>query len=82
MAVTFDTTLAGIAKPYPKIELHVHLEGTVRAHTLLQIAKRNDYPLPADTVEGLAELYRFRDFLRPPVVPALAVYAEPETADV
>jgi aminodeoxyfutalosine deaminase len=50
------------ATPYPKIELHVHLEGTVRAHTLLQIAKRNDYPLPADTVEGLAELYRFRDF--------------------
>jgi aminodeoxyfutalosine deaminase len=50
------------AAPYPKIELHVHLEGTVRAHTLLQIAKRNDYPLPADTVEGLADLYRFRDF--------------------
>jgi aminodeoxyfutalosine deaminase len=48
--------------PYPKIELHVHLEGTVRAHTLLDIARRNDYPLPADTVEGLAELYRFRDF--------------------
>jgi len=47
---------------YPKIELHVHLEGTVRAATLLEIAKRNDYPLPADTVEGLAELYRFRDF--------------------
>jgi aminodeoxyfutalosine deaminase len=48
--------------PYPKIELHVHLEGTVRAPTLLEIAKRNDYPLPADTVEGLAELYRFKDF--------------------
>ncbi len=48
--------------PYPKIELHVHLEGTVRAHTLLEIAKRNDYPLPADTVEGLQELYRFTDF--------------------
>jgi len=47
---------------YPKIELHVHLEGTVRAHTLLEIARRNDYPLPADTVEGLAELYHFRDF--------------------
>ena len=47
---------------YPKIELHVHLEGTVRAATLLEIAKRNDYALPADTVEGLAELYRFRDF--------------------
>ena len=48
--------------PYPKIELHVHLEGTVRPATLLSIAKRNDYALPADTVEGLADLYRFRDF--------------------
>jgi aminodeoxyfutalosine deaminase len=48
--------------PYPKIELHVHLEGTVRPVTLLEIARRNDYALPANTVEGLAELYRFRDF--------------------
>ena len=47
---------------YPKIELHVHLEGTVRAPTLLEIARRNDYPLPADTVEGLAGLYRFTSF--------------------
>jgi aminodeoxyfutalosine deaminase len=47
---------------YPKIELHVHLEGTVRPATLLEIARRNDYALPAETVEGLAELYDFRDF--------------------
>jgi aminodeoxyfutalosine deaminase len=47
---------------YPKIELHVHLEGTVRAETLLEIARSNEYPLPADTVEGLAELYEYRDF--------------------
>jgi aminodeoxyfutalosine deaminase len=51
-----------VSRPYPKIELHVHLEGTVRAHTLLEIARRNDYALPADTVEGLAGLYAFRDF--------------------
>src|SRR5215469_1886674 len=49
-------------KSYPKIELHVHLEGTVRAGTLLQIAGRNGVPLPADTEEGLAGLYEFRDF--------------------
>jgi aminodeoxyfutalosine deaminase len=48
--------------PYPKIELHVHLEGTVRPPTLLQVARRNGLALPADTVEGLSELYRFRDF--------------------
>jgi aminodeoxyfutalosine deaminase len=48
--------------PYPKIELHVHLEGAVRADTLLEIAKRNDVALPADSTEGLRELYRFRDF--------------------
>ncbi len=47
---------------YPKIELHVHLEGTVRAGTLLQIAGRNGIALPADSVEGLAGLYEFRDF--------------------
>ena len=44
--------------PYPKIELHVHLEGTVRAPTLKEIARRNDYPLPDD----LESLYAFRDF--------------------
>jgi aminodeoxyfutalosine deaminase len=47
---------------YPKIELHVHLEATVRPETLLEVARRNDYPLPATTVEELTELYRFRDF--------------------
>ena len=45
-------------EPFPKIELHVHLEGTVRPDTLREIAKRNDYALPDD----LESLYRFRDF--------------------
>jgi aminodeoxyfutalosine deaminase len=44
--------------PEPKIELHVHLEGTVRPDTLRAIAKRNEYALPDD----LESLYRFRDF--------------------
>jgi aminodeoxyfutalosine deaminase len=45
-------------EPFPKIELHVHLEGTVRPDTLRTIAKRNGYALPDD----LESLYRFRDF--------------------
>jgi aminodeoxyfutalosine deaminase len=36
----------------------VHLEGTVRADTLREIARRNDYALPDD----LESLYGFRDF--------------------
>jgi aminodeoxyfutalosine deaminase len=48
--------------PLPKIELHVHLEGAIRPATLLAIARRNGMPLPADTVDGLQELYEFTDF--------------------
>jgi aminodeoxyfutalosine deaminase len=46
----------------PKIELHLHLEGSIRPATLLEIAGRNSQPLPADTVEGLTRLYEFTDF--------------------
>ncbi|HEX6872454.1 MAG TPA: adenosine deaminase [Micromonosporaceae bacterium] len=46
----------------PKIELHVHLEGSIRPGTLLEIARRNDARLPADTVEGLASLYEYTNF--------------------
>jgi aminodeoxyfutalosine deaminase len=48
--------------PTPKIELHVHLEGAVRAEALLDIARRNGLTLPAADVGELTELYRFRDF--------------------
>jgi aminodeoxyfutalosine deaminase len=47
-----------VSAPEPKIELHVHFEGTVRPDTLRAIAKRNDYALPDD----LESQYRFRDF--------------------
>jgi aminodeoxyfutalosine deaminase len=47
---------------YPKIELHIHLEGSVRPAAMLQIARRNGLSLPADSVEEMARLYEFRDF--------------------
>ena len=52
-----SATVADVSR-YPKIELHVHLEGTVRAPTLRRIANRNRYPLP----DSLASRHRFRDF--------------------
>ena len=47
---------------YPKIELHVHLEGTVRPGLLLRIARRHGARLPVGSERELGELYRFRDF--------------------
>jgi len=47
---------------YPKIELHVHLEGAMRPGTLLEIARRNGYELP-DDVEALFDYRDFAHFL-------------------
>lgn len=46
----------------PKAELHVHLEGTVDAPTLLRLAERHGVRPPADDVEGVDAWYRFDDF--------------------
>lgn len=46
----------------PKVELHVHLEGSIQPETLLQLARRNHKPLPTATVEGLRDWYTFTDF--------------------
>jgi aminodeoxyfutalosine deaminase len=46
----------------PKVELHVHLEGSMRPSVLLQLARRNGVALPADDEEGLARWFQFQDF--------------------
>jgi len=50
------------ARRMPKVELHVHLEGSIRPATLLELARRNGIALPAQDVAGLRDFYRFRDF--------------------
>jgi len=46
----------------PKVELHVHLEGSIQPETLLLLAERNNVTLPYTTVEGLRQWYKFTDF--------------------
>ncbi len=53
---------------FPKIELHVRLEGTIRAGTLLQVGGRKDVPLPAAAEADPLQLYGFTDFAHLPRV--------------
>lgn len=46
----------------PKVELHVHLEGSIRPETLLTLARHNNVPLPATTIAELQQWYTFTDF--------------------
>ena len=55
-------SLRDFVRAMPKVELHVHLEGSILPATLLTLADRNGVALPADDVEGLREFYRFTDF--------------------
>lgn len=54
--------LSGFIDALPKVELHLHLEGSIAPSTLLALARSQpDSRLPRSE-QGLRELYRFRDF--------------------
>ena len=61
-AVNHSTFLTQFIRRMPKVELHVHLEGSIQPAMLLQLAQRNDVSLPADDVVGLQRWYQFTDF--------------------
>lgn len=46
----------------PKAELHVHLEGSIRPATLIQLAANNGVDLPASDASELREWFRFTGF--------------------
>jgi adenosine deaminase len=55
-------TLADTIRAMPKVELHVHLEGTVQPETLLDLAHTHGVALPVSDISELRTWYTFRDF--------------------
>src|SRR5512134_3728073 len=39
----------------PKTDLHVHLDGSLRLETILELAREGNIELPANSVEGLRQ---------------------------
>ncbi|AOS63209.1 adenosine deaminase [Actinoalloteichus hymeniacidonis] len=46
----------------PKVELHVHLEGSLAPATLLKLARKHDLSSVPSTLDELRQWYAFRDF--------------------
>ncbi len=47
---------AELIRRLPKTDLHVHLDGSLRLPTLVELARERRIPLPSETPEGLTEL--------------------------
>ncbi|MEY2342837.1 adenosine deaminase [Acidithiobacillus sp. IBUN Pt1247-S3] len=45
----------------PKIELHLHIEGSLEPEMLLSLAEKNQISLPYNDVDAVRAAYRFRD---------------------
>ncbi len=54
--------LSEFIRRMPKVELHVHLEGSIQPETLLLLAERNQVQIPFSSVEGLRSWYTFTNF--------------------
>ena len=60
-AGTTDVPSRSFLEKLPKCELHVHLEGTLEADLLFQLAQRNAVPLNYASVEELKQAYKFKN---------------------
>ena len=45
----------------PKVEMHLHIEGTLEPEMMFDLAARNEVPLPYQSVDDVRAAYEFTD---------------------
>eukprot|EP00672_Neobodo_designis_P019817 CAMPEP_0174852800 /NCGR_PEP_ID=MMETSP1114-20130205/26822_1 /TAXON_ID=312471 /ORGANISM="Neobodo designis, Strain CCAP 1951/1" /LENGTH=354 /DNA_ID=CAMNT_0016087417 /DNA_START=46 /DNA_END=1110 /DNA_ORIENTATION=+ len=53
--------MTALIERMPKVELHLHIEGTFEPELMFAIAQRNNVKLPFDSVEALRAAYQFEN---------------------
>lgn len=53
--------LADFVEELPKVELHLHIEGTLEPELLIALAQRNGVDIPYKTIEAARAAYQFED---------------------
>jgi adenosine deaminase len=61
MDVRIDPAVDRLIAEAPKVELHIHLEGSLEPEMLLALADRNGVAVPWRSVDELREVYEFTD---------------------
>lgn len=53
--------MKGFISGLPKVELHLHIEGTLEPEMLFTIAQKNGVTLPFESIAALRDAYQFND---------------------
>lgn len=56
-----DSELKSFIEGLPKVELHLHIEGSLEPELMFKIAERNNLALEYDSVESLKKAYKFNN---------------------
>ena len=58
-----QSAVAEFIRRMPKAELHLHLEGSITPHTLLDLSRKNGVNIGVTDLAGVEQLFRYDNFL-------------------